>query len=161
MVGARSIMLATGLALAVDQGTKVLALLLLNPWPAAVPVFPVFNLVLLFNPGVTFGMLSGAGSFQFGPWLLAMFSLAMCGLLAWMARKATTAIEQVALGAAIGGALGNALDRVRQGAVTDFLDAHVDGWHWPAFNLADMAVVGGIAVYVAIGLLGQRRTGSA
>lgn len=77
MVGARGVAVAAGLALAVDQGTKVLALLLLDPWPAAVPIFPVFNLVLLLNPGVTFGMLSGTGSLWFGPWLLAMFSLAM------------------------------------------------------------------------------------
>lgn len=61
-------------------------------------------------------------------------------------------------GVVIGGALGNALDRVRQGAVTDFLDAHYAGWHWPAFNLADVAVVGGVGIYVAAELFGQRHT---
>jgi len=152
------IVATVALSLFVDQGTKGLAILLLDPLPAIVPVLPVFNLVLLFNPGVTFGLFSGFGSSTLGPWLLLIISLIICGALAWMAARAETALERHALAAVIGGALGNALDRARQGAVTDFLDFHYGAWHWPAFNLADVAVVCGIALYVVTGLRAPRRT---
>ena len=63
----------------------------------------------------------------------------------------------VGLGLVIGGALGNVVDRIRYGAVVDFLDFHIAGYHWPAFNLADTAICIGAAVLLADGLLAPRR----
>ncbi len=155
MAWMRGLSIAAALAFLVDQGSKVFAPLLLPQWPAKLAILPVFNLVLVFNPGVTFGMLSGATVTR--PWLLAAGSFVICGVLAWFAFKARTSAERWSFGAAIGGALGNVLGRVRQGTVTDFLDIHYGSLHWPAFNLADAAVVCGIGTYVAVGMSAPRR----
>ena len=64
-------------------------------------------------------------------------------------------------GLVIGGALGNLLDRMRHRAMTDFLDFHVSGWHWPAFNMADVAVVGGVALLLLGGLRGAEHGSTA
>ena len=85
---------------------------------------------------------------------LACLSLAGIGLLAvaawlaWMLRKPLPWPERVAYVLILGGALGNGLDRALRGYVVDFLDFHARGWHWPAFNVADMAIVGGAALLV-------------
>jgi signal peptidase II len=106
-----------------------------------------FDLTMVWNRGVTFGMLAGDA-----PWhapLLGIVALAVAAfLLRWMARaeNRTTAI---ALGAVIGGAVGNVIDRFRFGAVADFFDAHAFGWHWYVFNIADAAIVCGVIVLVA------------
>jgi signal peptidase II len=87
---------------------------------------------------------------DWAPYLLAGFAAAVSvALIVWLAR-AENAIVAAALGLVIGGALSNALDRLLYGAVADFFDFHALGWHWPAFNVADMAVVGGVG-----GLLGD------
>lgn len=131
------------MAFAVDQVSKALAL----SFPAVetgIPVLPVFDLVLVRNHGVSFGLLGGLAPW----WSLALLNLAIvAGLVSWLWRS-RNALVDVALGLLIGGALGNVLDRFRHGAVTDFLDFHVAGHHWPAFNLADVAVVCGSALLV-------------
>ncbi len=77
-----------------------------------------------------------------------MLSVAIAiGLVVWM-RKSTSALVTLALGGIIGGALGNVIDRVRWGAVADFLDVHVMGYHWPAFNVADSAISVGAVLLV-------------
>lgn len=128
-------------ALALDQGTKALAL----GTPAlvdGVELLPILNLVLVRNHGVSFGMLSGVVPW----WALILLSLAIVAALAvWLWRSQGRAVS-MALGLIIGGALGNVFDRVRFQAVTDFLDFHVAAYHWPAFNLADVAVVCGAAL---------------
>jgi len=65
-------------------------------------------------------------------------------------------VEACAIGLIIGGALGNVVDRLRQGAVTDWLDLHVADWHWPIFNLADVAIVCGVGLLLSASLLPQR-----
>ena len=138
----------TLLAFVVDQTTKAAAL-------AAAPVLaetgievlPFFNLVLTFNRGVTFGLL--ATDHPAGRWLLTLLAVAVVlGLGAWLVR-ARDRMQASALGLIIGGAIGNVVDRLRQGAVTDFLDFHVQGYHWPAFNLADSAIVIGVLLLIA------------
>jgi signal peptidase II len=109
----------------------------MNP-PRLIAIAPFFNLTLGFNAGVSFGMLSSDEAL--GRWLLVSLTLVIvAGLTVW-AWRANSRIEAAAIGGIIGGAIGNVIDRVRQGAVTDFLDFHALGWHWPAFNLADAVI---------------------
>lgn len=136
-------LLAALVAFAIDQASKAWALAAL--WPAyseGIAVLPVLNLRLGFNTGVTFGMLANGSAA--GVWLLVAVGLTVTAFLARWLWRTTSRLEAVALGMIIGGALGNVADRVRQGAVTDFIDAHLAGWHWPTFNMADVAIVCGV-----------------
>jgi signal peptidase II len=101
-------------------------------------VTPFFNVLLVWNRGVTFGLLNDPGTSR---WALIGISLVVVGALVfWLAKVAHTRLA-VALGAIIGGAIGNVVDRLHHGAVVDFLDFHLAGAHWPVFNLADSGIV--------------------
>ena len=137
-------------ALALDQVTKALVLASLEG--NVVELLPISDLVLVRNDGVSFGMLSGVVP----PWALAALTLLIVGmLLAWLWRSQSRLVG-AALGLIVGGALGNAVDRVRHGAVTDFLDFHAGPYHWPAFNFADVAIFCGVAVLLAESFIGGR-----
>ena len=146
-------MLRLGLGLAtlvvvLDQILKAVMLDWLPEPGAAVVVTGFFNLVHVFNPGVSFGLLP-----NMGPWILSGFAIVVSTILAvWLAR-AETLLLAVALGLTIGGAIGNVIDRLRFDAVFDFLDFHGFGWHWPAFNLADAAISVGVAGLLLTSLL--------
>jgi lipoprotein signal peptidase len=105
------------------------------------------NLTMVWNRGVTFGLLSGDGSWHHLA-LALLAALIAAFLLRWMAR-AENRLTAVALGAVVGGAIGNVIDRVRFGAVVDFVDAYAWGWHWYVFNVADAAIVCGVIALVA------------
>ncbi|MBX9934320.1 MAG: signal peptidase II [Methylobacterium sp.] len=143
-------MLRYGLLLAaawfiVDHGTKWWIREWVMDPPRVIPVTDFFNLVLGSNTGVSFGILGAAG---LPPFVLSFVSFAIAlALLVWLARTRDRLVA-TALGLLIGGALANGLDRLLRGAVTDFLDFHVAGWHWPAFNMADIGVVCGAALLV-------------
>jgi signal peptidase II len=114
--------------------------------PNRIEILPVFDLVMAWNRGVSFGIFNNDGSWN--AIALSVLSVAISlGLLAWM-KKAQSRLVVLALGGIVGGALGNVVDRVRWGAVADFLDVHVAGHHWPAFNLADSAISVGAALLV-------------
>ncbi|HLY78168.1 MAG TPA: signal peptidase II, partial [Caulobacteraceae bacterium] len=103
-----------------------------------------------WNKGVGFSLLTLEG--PLGPYLLSGLALVItAALLVWLFRldRLTPAIG---LGLVIGGALGNVIDRIRLGAVFDFLDVHVGDYHWPAFNLADSALSLGVVLLVLDGL---------
>ena len=125
--------------------------------PMRVPLIPNFNLVMAWNRGVSFGVFNNAGS-----WNAIVLPLLSAGivifLLSWMA-KAQNRLVAAALGLVIGGALGNVIDRLRWGAVADFLDFYVGAWHWPAFNVADSAITIG-AVLLVLDSLFLARTSS-
>jgi lipoprotein signal peptidase len=111
----------------------------------------VLNLTMVWNCGVTFGLLRA------GPrghlLLVAIAVVIIVGLVAWL-RRAQRPLVAVALGAIIGGAVANNLiDRLRFGAVADFIHAHAWGWSWYVFNLADAAIVCGVAALLLDGLL--------
>ena len=129
-----------------DQITKwYVVAVVLNP-PRIIEVTSFFNLALVWNRGVSFGMLGGQDGA--GAWILTLVALAIVAALVFWLRRADRPILAVALGMVIGGALGNVIDRVRLGAVADFLDFHVAGYHWPAFNLADSAITVGVVALV-------------
>lgn len=116
------------------------------PLPRApgVEVTGFFNLVTVWNHGISFGMFN-QGSAQ-SAWIFAALALAItAGLVAWL-RRAPNRLVATALGCVIGGAIGNVVDRLRLGAVFDFLDVHALGWHWPAFNVADAAICVGVGL---------------
>jgi signal peptidase II len=150
-------MLRLGLAVAaavivLDQLTKWAILTWLD---RAIALTPFFNLVVVWNRGVSFGMFDSNGALA--PWLLSGLALAVVlALLLWL-RRIEHPLPGAGLGLIIGGALGNVIDRVRFGAVVDFLDVHALGWHWPAFNAADSAICIGAALLLVDGLLMHRR----
>jgi signal peptidase II len=104
-----------------------------------------FNLVFVFNSGAAFSFLAGAGGWQ--RWFFVVLALAISAWLGIMLRRhETERLLPLSLALILGGALGNVIDRLRFGAVVDFLDFHVAGWHWPAFNVADSAITVGVAL---------------
>ncbi|SFQ24107.1 signal peptidase II [Tranquillimonas alkanivorans] len=136
----------------VDQATKSLILAHVATLSAGVPVFPGLNLVFLRNDGVTFGLLSGAPM-----WSLTALALAVCGWLVVALVRTNSRMEALAYGMIIGGALGNVADRLRHGAVTDFLDVYAGSLHWPAFNMADVFVVCGAMAVLFSSSTGARQ----
>jgi signal peptidase II len=146
---------AAVLVFGLDQLTKWAALYVLDLPDRPIVVTPFLNLVMVWNRGVSFGMLNSAGALA--PWLLSGLALAVViGLLVWL-RRTEHWLNAIGIGLVIGGALGNVVDRLRYGAVVDFLDFHAAGYHWPAFNVADAAICIGAGVIVLDGLLAPRR----
>lgn len=145
-----------GVIVAADQFTKWLIVeTVMNP-PRVIELTPFFNLVMVWNRGISFGAF-GNGSAWTSWALTAVAAIIVAGLLVWLWRAKTRLIA-VALGLVIGGAIGNVIDRVRVGAVADFLDFHVGSYHWPAFNLADSAITVGVGLILLEALLGERRS---
>jgi signal peptidase II len=113
-----------------------------------------FNLVLTYNRGISFGLFNGGTGANGLVFSLAAAAI-VAALIVWLSR-ASSPFLAVAIGLIIGGAIGNVIDRLRLGAVVDFLDFHVGALHWPAFNLADSAICVGVAAMLVDGLLLRR-----
>ena len=135
--------------LLIDQASKLWLLHVFHlgdRYPPRVPITPFFDLELAWNIGISFGWLQNDSQIvQFG--LMAVKALAVVALAIWMARSRTL-LAIVALGLIIGGAIGNAIDRIAYGAVVDFALFHIDiggnTYDWYVFNLADTAIVAGV-----------------
>jgi signal peptidase II len=121
------------------------------------PVTGYFNLVLTYNKGAAFSFLAGASGWQ-GRMFTAIGIAASLFIVFLLARHGTQRLFSLALALILGGALGNVIDRLAHGHVIDFLDFHWRGWHWPAFNLADSAIVGGAALLIVDELLRVRKS---
>jgi signal peptidase II len=110
-----------------------------------VAVTPFFNLLLVFNSGAAFSFLAGSGGWQ--KWFFIVLATAISvWLLHMLRRHSAESLLPTALALILGGAQGNVIDRLRFDAVVDFLDFHVAGYHWPAFNVADSAITVGVAL---------------
>lgn len=109
------------------------------------------DLRLRFNSGISFGPLGGATWIGRG-FILALSLVLLCGLVGWLDRAQHPAMS-AALGLMIGGGVSNVLDRIEIGAVADFIDIRLARWHWPTFNLADVALLAGLGPL----LIGGRR----
>jgi len=120
------------------------------------PVTGFFNLVLVHNPGAAFSFLSDAAGWQ-RYLLIAISLLAIALIIGLLARQSAQGLFRIALTLILGGALGNLWDRVMVGEVVDFLDFHLGGWHWPAFNVADSAITIGAVVLVLDGFFGKKQ----
>lgn len=122
---------------------------------AQFPVTDFFNIVMVWNKGVSFGMFASHADWM--PYVLGGFALFLsAGLFGWFLR-ATHLFVAVPLVMIIAGAISNVWDRVRFGAVADFLDFHIGDWHYPAFNIADSCIVVGVLVLVFDALVLERR----
>ena len=143
------------LVLLADQASKWWILNVLHlPELHSVALLPVLNLTMVWNQGVTFGLLHQEGAA--GAWILAVVALAVVvALTIWM-RRAERKLVALSLGVIAGGAVGNVIDRLRFGAVVDFIHAHAFGWSWYVFNVADGAIVCGVAVLILDGLFPMR-----
>lgn len=130
-----------------DQITKLLVLHRLQPGVPVPVVDGLFSLTLVMNPGLAFGMLGGIPESL--RWMVGLLSLGALILLALLAMRVLPnggPWARLALGLIFGGAAGNLVDRVRFGAVVDFLDVYWRAYHWPAFNVADSAISVGVTL---------------
>jgi signal peptidase II len=148
------LMLLASAAFLVDQMTKA-AVLSGVTIGEPIAIFPGFNLTLGFNEGSSFGLLSGVMSGK--PLLMAALTGALTLVFAVMAVRARHPMERSGFALVVGGALGNIFDRLRQGAVTDFLDVYWRDWHWPTFNVADIAITLGAVLILSASLPFRRR----
>ena len=136
-----------GVILVLDQLTKAMALRRLAPGVPAPVLEGLFSLTLVMNPGLAFGMLSGApDGWRWIAGVLSLVALAILSVIAARLLPTGGAWTALSLGLVFGGAAGNLIDRVRFGAVVDFLDFYWRGYHWPAFNVADSAITVGVAL---------------
>jgi signal peptidase II len=154
-------MLGRGLAVAaaaavLDQLSKAMVLGFFGEAGCAVhraEIAPFLDLVLTCNAGVSFGLLNRTGVHSL---VFAVAAAVIIGVLVlWLSRVRSTFLA-VAIGLIIGGAIGNVIDRLRFGAVIDFLYFHAGAWYWPAFNLADSAICLGVAAMLLDGVLLRR-----
>lgn len=139
------------LVLVIDQATKI--------WAEATLVFgqPVellswFNFTLAYNRGAAFSFLADAGGWQ-RYFFLVIGTVAVIVIVAWLRRlREHERVTAAGLALILGGAVGNIVDRAMHGHVVDFIDWHYGGWHWPAFNLADSAIMLGAALVILASL---------
>jgi signal peptidase II len=123
--------------------------------PHVEAVAPFLNLVLVRNKGVTFGLLNDIDR-RIMPYLLAAAALAILFFLGRWLWRTRSAVVAPALGLVMGGAVGNLIDRLRYGAVVDFLDFYYRDYHWYAFNVADAAIVTGVGLLLLDSLIRAR-----
>ncbi len=139
--------LVTTATVAADQTTKAIVLSSFTPGELLPIIDGLFNLTLTFNYGAAFGLWSWLtpGTREL---VLGLTILCAMGLVSFFLTRPyyRTISAQLALSAILGGAIGNVIDRMRLGAVVDFLDFYVGSYHWPAFNVADSAICVGVAV---------------
>ncbi|MBN2653872.1 MAG: signal peptidase II [Nitrospirae bacterium] len=121
-----------------DQATKLVILKYVGPHDI-ISVTSFFNIVFVENTGSAFGMFKSLGNVFFIS--VAVAAMAVVSYLIIKSRE-----DGIAFALVLGGAAGNLLDRIIRGAVVDFLDFHVSGWHWPAFNVADSALTIGVGL---------------
>jgi signal peptidase II len=130
---------------AVDQAHKWWMLLIYRIQDRGrVQVTPFLDLVFVKNTGVSYSMLDGSSM----AWQLALAAFAVAASVAlavWLARGTTGRLMAASIGLIIGGAIGNAIDRVLIGGVADFFSLHAFGYYWYVFNIADVAIVAGVA----------------
>tara|TARA_Y100001970_G_scaffold294370_1_gene451907 strand:- start:7710 stop:8177 length:468 start_codon:yes stop_codon:yes gene_type:complete len=134
-----------------DQATKLLAVNeLWNPYQV-LRVFEFLNLVPVENRGISFGLFQSSG--EIGRWVISIFSILVVICIFFWLRRDKRKFPSFCFGMIVGGALGNVIDRLRQGWVIDFIDFYVQDWHWPAFNLADTFIVLGACLLLIHNLI--------
>lgn len=149
------------LAFAVDQGHKWWMLKVFGiAERSPVTVTPFFDLVMVWNRGISYGLFQQETST--GQWILLAVTMVIVAIMLRWLYTAGDALVAVAVGLVIGGALGNATDRLVHGAVADFFSFHVtvgaSEYHWYVFNLADVAIVAGVVLLLYDSFMGNKET---
>lgn len=131
-----------GLAIGVALADQIVKRRIAAEFPLgeSLALTPFFNLVHVLNEGAAFSLLASAGGWQ-RYIFIALALVISIGLVVLLTQAALTRRETWAYSLLLGGALGNLIDRILYGPVVDYLDFHALGWHWPAFNFADTAIV--------------------
>lgn len=137
-----------------DQVTKVWVQAELTLYER-VPVWPFFNLTLVYNEGAAFSFLGDASGWQ--RWFFISVAVVVSTvMIIWLSRLTVAErLVALALSLVIGGAIGNLIDRLVYGHVVDFLDFFWGTWHWPAFNVADSCIFVGVALLLVDGLFSE------
>ena len=147
--------------IAADRMTKWLASTRIELGNHVVVIAHVFAISHVENPGAAFSLFNDSGSPGRVRWMLLVFSVlaAIAVLVALMKLGRTITATSVALALILGGALGNAYDRLRFGSVIDFLEVHIVHYHWPDFNVADSAIVTGGILLLLDALFSSKEQG--
>jgi signal peptidase II len=150
-------LIVSAIVIVLDQLTKAWVLTSLPEYTPIPVIEGVWNWYRTYNTGAAFSFLSDAGGWQ--KYFFVILAAVISGLLAfWLSRTPRrdwrTALPYALV---IGGAIGNVIDRVQHGHVIDFIQWHWRDWYWPAFNIADMAIVGGAIGIALLGLLGGQK----
>ncbi len=151
-------LVVSALVISLDQITKAVVRHALTPYMPHEVIPHVLNWTLAFNRGAAFSFLADSSGWQ--TWLFGLLAVVVCiGLIVWLARTARrdwrTALPVALI---IGGALGNLIDRLIHGQVTDFIQVYWQAWSFPAFNIADSAITIGAVLLIAFGLFGGHQT---
>ena len=151
----------SALVIALDQWSKAWVLRALPEYTDIVVIPGFWNWFRTYNTGAAFSFLANGGGWQI--WFFSILAFAISGLLIWWLRKTPRADWKTALPYAliIGGAIGNVIDRLIHGHVIDFIKWYVGDHVWPAFNLADAAIVGGAVGLVLFSLIGSKQDSAA
>nr|MBA2485557.1 signal peptidase II [Nitrospira sp.] len=133
----------------VDQVTKVYVIQTMRLHESIPVISDFFSITYIRNPGAAFGFLSSSsGTFRFVFFgLTSIFAVGLLGTILVRMPKHDW-MGQLSVAAILGGAIGNLLDRLRYGEVIDFLDFYINGYHWPAFNVADSAITVGVVFLI-------------
>lgn len=123
-----------------------------------IEVLPFFDLVLVWNRGISYGLMQAGSDLE--RWLLVVVSVGLTAALAWWRTQVSEPRLALAIAIIIGGALGNLVDRVVYGAVADFVLLHAFGYNWYVFNVADTAIVLGVALMAWDVIFGAAKPGS-
>ncbi len=118
-------------------------------------VCDIFNIVFTWNPGTSFSLFRSLG--ESAPIVLVIATAFVIGFILRYLFVRAQSYERIPLALIVGGAVGNLIDRIRFGAVVDFLDFHIGGWHWPAFNVADICICVGVGLYLLNMYLARRK----
>ena len=141
-------LLISSIVIFLDQLSKWWFMTILSDPPHIIRVTPFFNFIVAWNTGVSFSMF--ASDSPYNPYILSAIAILIVMLIfAWLARE-TNYYNILALSLVAGGAIGNIIDRLRFGAVFDFLDFYVGQYHWPAFNIADSAITIGAIILIVV-----------
>jgi signal peptidase II len=155
----RLFLIAFVITLALDQASKLWLYFIVDiAARQPIEVTPFFNLILVWNFGVSYGMFQQ--STEMGRWALTIFKIAASIALTFWAWRSQEKWLNLGLGLIAGGAIGNAIDRVLYGAVLDFAHFFWNGFSWYVFNIADAAIVVGVGFLLYDGFTSRRSSAS-
>ena len=155
----RPLVIGFAVIVVLDQITKTLIRQKFSLYESVPVIDGFFNLTYIGNPGAVFGFLADAGSVWVGR-LFILITLLAVPLIVYLYREVESQDRRLAASLILvgGGAIGNLIDRLTVGPVTDFLDFHIGRYHWPAFNVADSCITVGVSIMVAAWLLPHRHS---